>query len=91
MVKNIHLLNRHMLKMHIGIASIRKFQCVQKTTTYVTVIKETYFEIYSKQVSCPLASPLLNILNCQSVYKNTCHHIANCYIYMTAISPNLIS
>ena len=30
---------------------------------------ETYFEIYTKQVSCPLALPLLNISNCQSVLK----------------------
>ena len=48
-----------MLKVHIGIASMRQFQCVP--TTYVTEIKETYFEIYTKQVSCPLALPLLNI------------------------------
>ena len=31
--------------------------------------KETYFEIYNKQVACPLALSLLNILNCQSVLK----------------------
>ena len=47
---------------------------------YVTEIKETYFEIYTKQglcqlalllkkVSCQLALPLLNISNCQSVLK----------------------
>ena len=30
-------------------------------TTYVTKIKETYFKIYTKQVSCSLALPLLNI------------------------------
>ena len=30
-----------------------QFQCVP--TTYVTEIKETYFEIYTKQVPCPLA------------------------------------
>ena len=40
---------------------------------HVTEIKETYFEIYTKQVSCPLALPLLNISNCQSVL-NTCHY-----------------
>ena len=45
MVKNTHLLNGHMLYLHIGIAY----------TTYVTEIKETYIEIYTKQVSCPLA------------------------------------
>ena len=53
MVKNPHLLNGHMLKVHIGIASMRQFQCVP--TTYVTEIKKTHFEIYTKQVSCPLA------------------------------------
>ena len=44
---------------------MRQFQCAP--TTYVTEIKETYFEIYTEQVSCPLALPLLNISNCQSV------------------------
>ena len=46
MVTNTHLLNGHMLKVHIGIASMRQFQCAP--TTYVTEIKETYFEIYTK-------------------------------------------
>ena len=41
-----------MLHVHIGIASMRQFQCVP--TTYVTEIKETYFEIYTKQISYPL-------------------------------------
>ena len=53
MVKLTHLLNGHMLQVHIGIASMRQFQCVP--TTYITEIKETYFEIYTKQVSCQLA------------------------------------
>ena len=35
---------------------MRQFQCAP--TTYVTEIKETYFEIYTKQVSCPLALPI---------------------------------
>ena len=39
MVKNTNLLNGHMLYVHIGIASMRQFQCVP--TTYVTEIKET--------------------------------------------------
>ena len=43
MVKNTHLLNQHMLYVHIGIASMRQFQYVP--TTYVTKIMETYFEI----------------------------------------------
>ena len=53
MVKNTHLLKGHMLQVHIGIASMRQFQCVP--TTYVTENKVTYFKIYAKQVSCPLA------------------------------------
>ena len=47
--------------MHIEIASVRQFKCLP--TTYVTEIKDTYFEIYTKQVACPLA--FLYILNCQ--------------------------
>ena len=50
----------------------------------VTEIKETYFEVYTKQVSCPLALPLLNISNYQSVLQYLS-------LYMAAISPNLIS
>ena len=46
---------------------MRKFQYVP--TTYAAEIKETNFEIYTEQVSCPLAVPLLNISNCQSVLK----------------------
>ena len=83
--KNTHLLNGHMLQVYIRIASMRQFQCTH--TTNVTKIKETYLEIYNKQVSCPLALPLLNISNCESVLK--CLSIG--YIYMTAISPNFIS
>ena len=45
--KNTHLLIGHMLQVHIGIASMRQFQCVP--TTYVTEFKETYNEIYTKQ------------------------------------------
>ena len=55
---------------------MRQFQYVP--TTYVTDIKETYSEIYTKQVSCPLALPLLNISNCQSVLKYLSLYIANC-------------
>ena len=36
-----------MLLVHIVIASMKQFQCVP--TTYVTEIKETYFEIYTKK------------------------------------------
>ena len=45
-----------MLYVHIGIASLRQFQCVP--TTYDTEIMETHFEIYIYQESCPLALPL---------------------------------
>ena len=38
---------------------MRQFQCVP--TAYVTEISETYFEIYIKQVSYPLALPLFSI------------------------------
>ena len=38
---------------------MRQFQCVP--TTYGTEIKETYFEIYTKQVSCPLAFLFKNL------------------------------
>ena len=34
---------------------MRQFQSVPTTYTYVAEIKETYFEIYTKQVACPLA------------------------------------
>ena len=56
MVKNTHLLNVHILYVHIGTASMRQFQCV--LTTHVTQIKETYFEMYIYQESCSLALPL---------------------------------
>ena len=53
---------------------------------YVTEIMETYFEIYTKQVSCPFGFPLLDISICLSVLK-----YLSLYIYMTTLSPNLIS
>ena len=46
---------------------IEQFQCVP--TTHVTEIKETYFERYTKQVSCPLALHLLDFSNCHLVLK----------------------
>ena len=55
-------------------------------TTYITEIKETYFELYTEQVSCPLAS-LLNISNSIKIPVAILQIV---YIYMTAISPNLI-
>ena len=46
---------------------MRQFQCVP--TKYVTEIKETDFEIYIYQQSCPLALPLQIISICLSVLK----------------------
>ena len=43
--KNTRLLDGHMLYVHIGITSMKQFQCAP--TTYVNEIKETYFEIYT--------------------------------------------
>ena len=67
---------------------MRQFQCV--LTTHVTEIKETYFEIYMS-----IGFPLLNISNCQSVLKYlVCDSVTIwqiVYIYVTALSPNLIS
>ena len=64
-----------MLKVHIGIASMRQFQCVP--TTYVNEIKKTYSEIYTKQVSCPLAF-LFFTSQAANQYWNTCHDMAKC-------------
>ena len=50
-----------------AVASMRQLQCVP--TTYVTEIKETYFEIYIYQKSCSLALTLLNISICLLVLK----------------------
>ena len=58
------------------------------TNSIYTEIKETYFEIYTKQVSCPLALPLLNISNCPSILLK---YLSIVYIYMIGMSPNLIS
>ena len=63
-VKNTRLLNWYLLLVHIGIALIRQFQCV--TITYVTKIKETYFEIYTYQ---DISFASLKHLICQSVLK----------------------
>ena len=38
--------------------------------SYPTENKETYFEVYTYQVSCPLALAFLNSSNCQSVLKS---------------------
>ena len=51
--ENTHLLHGHLLLVHIEMASMRPFRCVQ--TTYATEIMDTYFEIYTTHVSCPLA------------------------------------
>ena len=49
-------------------------------------IKDTNFEIYTKQVSCPLKHLKLPISI--EIHLNIWQIV---YIYMTAISPNLIS
>ena len=63
---------------------MRQLQCVP--TTYVIEIKTTYFEIYTKQASSSfkhLKLPI-NIKTPVTIWQTV-------YIYMTAISPNLIS
>ena len=51
---------------------MRQFQCVP--ATYVTEIKETYFEMYTKEVSLSLAF--------LSITFQTAYVIANClYMY----------
>ena len=56
MVKNL-LIEKTELYAHIGIASMRQFQCIP--SPYVTENKEeNYLEIYLDQVSCPLSRPL---------------------------------
>ena len=87
MVKNTHLLNGYMLKVHIGIAYMMQFQCVP--TTYVTEIKETYFEIYTIKTS------IMSIVF--TSFKHSKQPISIIipvtllqivYICMTAIPPN---
>ena len=63
-----NLLERHMLQVHIGIASMRQFQCVP-TTHFTENKEENYLEIYIFEVSGPLSLPPLYVLNCQSVLK----------------------
>ena len=60
---------------------MRQFQCVPKT--YVTEIKETFFKIYTKQVSCPLASYFKH-LNLPISIKIPVTIWQIVYIYMTA-------
>ena len=54
---------------------MRQFKYVP--TTYVTEIKEPYFEIYTKQVSCPLAF-LFYTSQTANQYQHTCHYMAHC-------------
>ena len=70
MVKNTHSMNGHMLLV-----------CVCRggggggsgPTTYLTEIKETYFETYIYQESCPF--PWSQSAN---QYQNACHYMTNC-------------
>ena len=65
---------------------MRQLQCV--LTTYVTENKETNFEIYIYQEPFPLKH--LNLpISIKILVPVTIWQIV--YIYMTAISPNLIS
>ena len=61
-----------------------QFLCVP--TTFVTEIKETYFEIYINQESCNIFASLKH-LNLRFNMKNTYHYMENRLntIYMTAI------
>ena len=53
-------------------------------------IRETVFEIYANQISCPLSVPLLNIPNCKSESK----YLSVCYIsklvFMNYLFANLV-
>ena len=53
---------------------MRQFKCVP--ITYVTEIKETYFETDT-------SFPLLNISNCQSVLKYLSLYLHDSYMYIT--------
>ena len=61
MVKNIHLLNGHMLQMQIGMASMRPFQQYMLLNLRKSVLKYTLNKYFG--------FPLLNISNCQSILK----------------------
>ena len=63
------------------------WNCLIEPTTYVTEIKETYFEIYIYQESCPLAFPLKNISVCQSVLKYLPLYGKLCNSYTMACPP----
>ena len=72
MVKNTHLLNGHMLKVHIGIASMRQFQCVP--TTYVTEILKYTLNKYQihwlsfKRLKLPISFKMANCLYLHGSY-----------------------
>ena len=73
----------HMLYEHIGIASLRQFQCIP--TTYVTENKEEkYLEIYIFQLSCPIVFTSFKHLKLPISIKIP----VIVYICMAAISPN---
>ena len=83
MVKNTHLLNGHMLQVHIGYASMRGNSNVYQQHNYVTEIKKTYFEIYTKEVSSSFKH-----LKLPTGIKIPVTLLKIVYICMTAISPN---
>ena len=63
---------------------MRQLQCVP--TTYITENKETYFEIYTYQESCPLALLLSNISSCQSVLKYLSQYGICLYLHDSSIT-----
>ena len=67
LIELAYAIGAHWNYLNEGITLMRQFQCLP--TTHVTEIKEIYFEIYTKQVSCQFALPLLHISKCQSVLK----------------------
>ena len=85
----------HCWKSHVTahMLSMRQVQCVP--TAYVTKNKETYFEIYTHQVSsCSLPLSLPNISNCQSVLKylslyRDCIYLDDSYISKFEFMTNL--
>ena len=64
-----------MLYVHIGIASMRQFQCVQ--TTFVIEYKENYlkFTLIKNHVHCVC---LFQTSQAANQYQNICHYMANC-------------
>ena len=82
-----HLLNGHMLYVHIGIASMRQFQCIP--ATYITEIKSILKYTLNKYHVHLLSSFKHLKLPISIIIPVTIWQIV--YIYMTALLPILIS